>query len=153
MISLVGAAGTGKTRLSKQLGLSELKRFEGRVWFCDLSNATTSAEVLGAVSSALKVPLTHQDPEAQLAAAIRGRGRSLFILDNFEQVVDQAALAVNDWLQKASDAVFVVTSRRLLRIAGEESFHLDPLPTREACNLFYDRARPVVNPSLYKAKS
>ena len=95
------------------------------------------------MGKALEVPLTRKDPEAQLADAILGRGRVLVILDNFEQVVDQATDTVGRWLQRAPEAVFLVTSRTLLRIAGEEVLYLIPLPVPEAVSMFFDRARAV----------
>jgi predicted ATPase len=72
-----------------------------------------------------------------------GLGRVLVILDNFEQVVDHATDTVTRWLQRAPEAVFLVTSRRLLRISGEEVLYLAPLPVSEAVSLFFDRARAV----------
>jgi predicted ATPase/class 3 adenylate cyclase/Tfp pilus assembly protein PilF len=143
LITLLGTGGTGKTRLSQHLGFSELKRFSGGVWFCDLSSATSKADVFGAVATALRLPLTNADPEAQLTASINGRGRAMFILDNLEQVADEAAVAIHRWLQQCPQAMFIATSRRLLKISGEEVYPLEPLPTEDAVNLFFDRARAV----------
>jgi predicted ATPase/class 3 adenylate cyclase/Tfp pilus assembly protein PilF len=143
LITLLGAGGTGKTRLSQRFGGTQLASFPGGVWFCDLSEARRKAGILSAMGAALEVPLTQKDPEAQLANAILGRGRVLFIVDNFEQVVDHATDTIGRWLQRAPEAVFLVTSRTLLRIGGEEALYLDPLPIPEAVNLFCDRARAV----------
>ncbi len=143
LITVLGAGGTGKTRLSQHFGGTQLGEFPGGVWFCDLTQSRGRSGILSAMGVALEVPLTGRDPEAQLAEAILGRGRVLVILDNFEQVVDQATDTLGRWLQGAPEAVFMVTSRALLRIAGEEVFTLDPLPAAEAMNLFYDRARAV----------
>ncbi len=143
LITLLGAGGTGKTRLVQRLGGTQLASFSGGVWFCDLSEARSKAGILSAMGLALDVPLTSKDPEAQLADAILGRARVLVILDNFEQVVEHAAETVGRWLLRAPEAVFLVTSRALLRIEGEEVLYLDPLPVDEAVNLFCDRARAV----------
>ncbi|MDP6935792.1 MAG: AAA family ATPase, partial [Myxococcota bacterium] len=137
LITLLGAGGTGKTRLAQRLGGTQLASFPGGVWFCDLSEARSKSGILSAAGMALEVPLTSKDPEAQLADAILGRGRVLLILDNFEQVVEHAAETVGRWLQRAPEAVFLVTSRALLRIEGEGVFTLDPLLAHEAVNLFY----------------
>jgi predicted ATPase/class 3 adenylate cyclase/Tfp pilus assembly protein PilF len=143
LITILGAGGTGKTRLGQRLGAMMLADFPGGVWFCDLCEARTMVGVLQAMGRALELPLTSNDPAAQLSNAILGRGQVLLILDNFEQVVEHAGETVGRWLQQAPDAVFLVTSRTLLRIAGEEAYYLDPLPVPEAVNLFFDRAASV----------
>jgi predicted ATPase/class 3 adenylate cyclase/Flp pilus assembly protein TadD len=143
LITLLGAGGTGKTRLSQRFGATQFDSFPGGVWFCDLTEARSKAGLISAMGAALEVPLTSHDPAAQLANAILARGRVLFILDNFEQVVEHADETVGHWLQRAPEAVFLVTSRTLLRIDGEEVLYLDPLPVAEAVNLFYDRARAL----------
>ena len=143
LITLVGAGGTGKTRLCLRFGAEQYKYFPGGAWFCDLTEARTREGILSAVAKALDVALTQQDPEIQLANAIRGRRRVLILLDNFEQVIDQAAETVGHWLEHAPEAVFLVTSRALLRIQGETALYVDPLSVPEAMQLFYDRAYAV----------
>ena len=91
LITVLGAGGTGKTRLAQRLGGTQLGSFPGGVWFCDLSEARSSAEILTSMGASLEVPLTSRDPEFQLASALLGLGRVLVILDNFEQVVAAAS--------------------------------------------------------------
>jgi predicted ATPase/class 3 adenylate cyclase/Tfp pilus assembly protein PilF len=143
LITLLGAGGTGKTRLSQRFGGKMLAQFTGGVWFADLTEARSLSGILSAMGTALDVPLIQKDPMAQLADAILGCERVLIILDNFEQVVEHGAETVGRWLQRAPEAVFLVSSRTLLRIEGEEVLYLDPLPVAEAVNLFYDRGRAV----------
>ena len=78
LITLLGAGGTGKTRLAQRLGGTQLASFPGGVWFCDLSEAHSKANILGAMGAALEVSLTQRDPEAQLADAVLVRGRVLY---------------------------------------------------------------------------
>ena len=143
LIALVGAGGTGKTRLSVCFGAHQVANFSGGVWFADLTEARARAGILSAVATALEVPLTQKDAEAQLADAIAGRRRVMIILDNFEQVIDHAADTVGHWLERAPEAVFLVTSRALLRVGGEAVLYLDPLTLPEAMQLFYDRAHAL----------
>ena len=143
LVTLLGPGGTGKTRLSQRFGAKQLAEFPGGVWFCDLTEAHTRLGIFSAMSSAMELPLISKDPEAQLADAILGRGRVLIILDNFEQVVEHAAETLGRWLQRAPESTFLVTSRTILHIAGEEVMYLNPLPLTEAVDLFFDRARAV----------
>ncbi len=151
LITVLGAGGMGKTRLSQHFGGTQLGDFAGGVWFCDLTETQSRSGILSAMASALEVPLTGKDPAEQLADVILDRGRVLVILDNFEQVVDQAPDTVGSWLQRAPEAVFLATSRAPLHISGEKVFLLDPRPTAEAVNLFYDRARAVL-PDFVRTK-
>ena len=141
LVTLLGAGGTGKTRLAQRFAARHLADFPGGAWFCDLTEVRSLDGLLGAVGAALEVPLTGRDPGAQLGDAILGRRRVLIVLDNFEQVVEHAAATVGAWLQRAPEARFLVTSRARLDLEGERLFPLEPLPVDEAVRLFEDRAR------------
>ncbi|MEO2045769.1 MAG: PVC-type heme-binding CxxCH protein, partial [Pirellulales bacterium] len=74
LITLLGAGGTGKTRLSQRFGGKMLAQFPGGVWFADLTEARSLSGIISAMSTALDLPLTQKDPLAQLANTIMGRG-------------------------------------------------------------------------------
>jgi len=142
LVSVIGTAGTGKTRLVTRFGWDSLRQFAGGVWFCDLSQARGIDGVIDAVAQGLGVPLGKAEPVTQVGRAIMGRGRCLIILDNFEQVVDQAPATLGRWLDQASDATFVATSRERLHLPGEEVFPIEPLAlATEAIELFATRAK------------
>lgn len=141
LISLLGPGGTGKTRLIQRFGWQWLGDFEGGVWFCDLSQALTLDGLLSAVAQGLGVPLGTAPPIEQLAAAIAGRGECLVIFDNFEQIVDCAQDTIGRWLDQAPEARFVVTTRSVLNVDGEELLSLSQLTPAESVALFLDRAR------------
>ena len=142
LVTVLGLAGMGKTRLARRYGSGALGDFPGGVFFCDLSEARTLDGVFFVVAGALDVPLGKSDPQVRLGHAIAARGRCLLILDNFEQVVALAPASVGHWLDRAADAAFIVTSRERLHLAGEDVLALAPLaPDAEAVELFALRAR------------
>ena len=142
LVTVLGPGGTGKTRFVLRFGRTWLGDWPGGVYFCDLSEARTRDGILFAVSSALGAPFGKDDPVVQLGHAIAGRGRSLVILDNFEQVVQDAPATLGLWLDRAPEAAFVVTSRERLQLPGEEIFPIEPLPLEmDAIELFATRAR------------
>ena len=143
LLTVLATGGTGKTRLAQRFAGEHLADFPGGAWFCDLENASSEEGILIALGNALNVPLTEQDRLQQIGRAIRGRGRVLLLLDNFEQVVDHAASTVGTWLQLAPEARFLVTSRRRLSLGGEQLIYLNPLSTSEGIQLFQDRGRMV----------
>jgi len=139
-ISVVGPGGTGKTRLVTRFGWNSLKDFPGGVWFCDLSEARSLDGIVSAVAQGLDVPLGKDDPVTQIGRAIAGRGRCLVILDNFEQIARHAEETLGQWLSRASNARFLVTTREVLGLPGEEISALAPLAPSDAALLFMRRA-------------
>jgi predicted ATPase len=140
LVTLMGTPGTGKTRLAVHTAWSLLGAFPGGAFFADLAEARSRDGVLHAVASALDIQLG-RDPEGQLGSAILGRGRVLLVFDNAEQVVEEVADLLGRWLDRAQQAAFLVTSRQVLGVSGEQIVSLDPLTAEQAVDLFVERVR------------
>ena len=146
----MGLGGTGKTRLVTRFGWRSLGEFPGGVWFCDLSEARSLDGIAHAVAQGLDMPLGKDDAVTQIGRAIAGRGKCLVILDNFEQVARHAEETLGRWLNRASAARFLVTTREVLGLPGEEVISLAPLAPSDAVALFTRRAeaaKPGFEPS------
>ncbi len=129
LITITGPGGIGKTRLALRIGSEILDRFEGGVWFADLSEVRTADALAAEVAGAFGVPLTGADPpEKVVSGVLEFRKPLLLILDNFEQVVRHATGTVGLWMKRARQVRFLVTSRSLLGLGGEREYRLDPLP-------------------------
>jgi len=107
-----------------------------------LAEARSKESIVVTIAQTLDVPLG-EDPEGQLINAIRSRGRLLFILDNFEQIVAFAPQTIGRWLDTNPQAHCIVTSREPLRLEGESLFTLDLLEIPQAITLFIERAQRV----------
>ena len=140
LVSVLGAGGIGKTRFVLRFARDWLGDFPGGAWFCDLSSARSLDGIVQAVAGGLSVPLGKLDPVVGLGAVMAGRGTSLVVLDNFEQVVRHAEITLGHWLAAAPKTRFLVTSRVVLGIAGEQVQALEPLPAVDAARLFALRA-------------
>jgi predicted ATPase/class 3 adenylate cyclase/Tfp pilus assembly protein PilF len=150
LISVLGLGGTGKTRLVTRFGWDSIEGFPGGVWFCDLSEARSLDGIVHAVAHGLDVPLGKDDPVIQLGHAIAGHGKCMVILDNFEQVTRHAEETLGRWLNRAIAARFLVTTREVLGLPGEEVIALAPLAPPDAAALFLRRAeaaKPGFEPS------
>jgi len=148
LLTLVGMGGVGKTRLALHYARARLGEHPGGVYFCDLTTATNVDGVTHAVAQALDVPLAKTNAVENLATTIKGRGQCLLILDNFEQVATLAEEIVGKWLEQAPEAHFIVTSREVLSIRGEQTLFVPPMESQEGRQLFEARARGVVDPFL-----
>ena len=140
LVSVLGIGGVGKTRLVTRFAWMCRVDFPGGVWFCDLSQARAIDGIVFAVAQGLEVPLGQADPVTQLGQAIAGRGKCLVVLDNFEQVAKFAEETLGRWLERAPLAQFVVTTREVLGIVGEEILAVPPLEGEDAVELFLKRA-------------
>ncbi|MFT5685384.1 MAG: putative ATPase [Myxococcota bacterium] len=139
LVTVIGTAGTGKTRLVRALGWNRRADWDS-VWFCDLADARTEAGIFLAVARGMNIPLGAGNTLQQLGRAINGWGRCLILFDNFEQLVALAPGTLGKWLEMAPAATFVVTSRARLHLHGEVLLSVEPLPLTAAVQLFEQRA-------------
>jgi predicted ATPase/transcriptional regulator with XRE-family HTH domain len=157
LVTLVGPAGVGKTRLAVQAGHALLDEFGDGVYFVALAPVGDADLVAATIAQTLGVNETADRPfAAGLKEYLRDK-HMLLVLDNFEQVVEAAQL-VSELLSECSWLSILVTSRTPLRIRRERPFVVPPLtcppgvdagwdPTEWACYsaiaLFVDRAQAV----------
>ena len=82
----------------------------------------------GAIANGLGLNLVSGDPTAQILAFLADE-LALVILDNCEQVVDEAAAFVEAFLATNNPAKILATSREAFDIDGERTVVLGSLPT------------------------
>ena len=133
MVTLLGPAGIGKTRLAQKVAASVKDRFAG-VWFVVAAEARSESALVAAVATALG------DSTGDVGHALEGRGDALVVIDNVEQVTSSSADVLSRWVRTAPRARFVVTSRERLRIESEACLELLPLDESDAVRLFVERA-------------
>lgn len=127
LLTLIGAGGAGKTRLSIQLAETSLDAFPDGVWFIELARLRDPAFIPRSIASTLGI----RDESGDLAQTLENFLRQktmLLVLDNCEHVVDSAAQQVEIFLRAAPKLKILATSREALNIAGEQIFHVPSLP-------------------------
>ncbi|MCA9541265.1 MAG: winged helix-turn-helix domain-containing protein, partial [Myxococcales bacterium] len=139
LLTLVGPAGVGKTRLAQAFADLHAGGFAtlGGAWFVDLTDALDEPALIAAVCEALRleVPADRAQAESRLQARLAALGPALLVLDNFEQLVWSASPRVQRWLAAAPDLRVLVASREALGVAGERVLAIAPLPLADACAL------------------
>ena len=152
LLTLLGPAGTGKSRLALQVAAAAYDAYPGGIRFIDLSSARSSDDVVAAVDAGVRLREHELDGRSRRDALADhiGKRRVLLILDNFEQV-REAAGEVVALLGRCPNLAVVATSRRALHAQPERTFVVPPLDARDsgsdragmsdAVELFVDRAR------------
>jgi len=133
LVTLVGPAGVGKTRLATEV--ARLADAADGAWLVRLEGVRSASEL----PSALADVVPGVDAGADLAEGLRG-AEMLLVLDNCEHVAEAAAALAAQVLDTAPRVRILVTSQRSLGLDGELVRSLAPLPEPAAVALFTQRA-------------
>jgi predicted ATPase/DNA-binding SARP family transcriptional activator len=134
LVTLVGPAGVGKTRLAIEVVLRST--YPGGAWLVRLEAVDDTADLVQVVAETLRVG---GGPDA-LVDRLEG-AETLLVLDNCEHVVDEAAHLVEGLLARVRRIAVVATSQVPLGLAEEHLVALAPLPPEDSVALFEQRAR------------
>ncbi|GAA5034723.1 DUF4062 domain-containing protein [Microbacterium fluvii] len=150
VVSLIGPGGIGKSRLGIEVAYATEDLFPDGIYFVALEGVLEPGLLLPTIAYSLGIRDNGEAAlEERISRALAGR-RVLLVLDNFEQIVDAAPVLVRLYTV-APDAAFLVTSRVVLRIRGEQVYDVAALTTpagtgrvpaarSSAVALFVDRA-------------
>lgn len=157
LVTLTGAGGSGKTRLSLQVAADVIDEFEKGAWFVELAPISDASLVPNAVMTALELrEEAGRAPLDALTDFLRAK-KLLLILDNCEHLVEACARLAHHLLTHCPDLKILASSREGLGVAGEVTYQVpvlglpDPkhLPSLEilsqfdAVKLFIERATAV----------
>jgi predicted ATPase/DNA-binding SARP family transcriptional activator len=166
LVTLIGPAGSGKTRLASEAAARLGKAYPEGVWLVDLAGLADPALVVPAIASALGV---HDVPGRSLTRTLtdtlRDR-RLLLLLDNCEHLIETCAAVAATLLRHCPALRVLTTSREPLRVDGEAVWPVPPLNLpdprhesslaglrqAEALELFTERAR-LVSPGFALTES
>jgi predicted ATPase/class 3 adenylate cyclase len=144
LVTLVGLAGVGKTRLALEVASREADRFAGGVVVCEFSGALPS-QVGAALGKALGVERRSLHSSEESVVEWLHDKELLLVLDNCEDALEsvgELALAVSRF---APACRMLATSREPLSVSGEHVTLLQPLDTDadtdDSVVLFLERAR------------
>lgn len=128
LLTVVGAAGCGKTRLAVEVARAAAGHFPDGVWFVDLTTVSDLELVVDLAISAIGFnPSAGSTPLEDLRNYVQNR-RLLLVLDNCEHVLSATALLAQLCLDDAADSSkLLATSREPLDVDGEIVWSLPPL--------------------------
>ena len=157
LVTLTGAGGTGKTRLSLQVAVDVLGHFPNGIWFVELAPLTDPDLIPQTILSTMGVHEQAGRAPLKLLKDYLHDKKSLIILDNCEHLIDASARLAEVLLTAAPELTILASSREALGVKGEHSYpvpslsspdirHLpiaEKLSQYEAVRLFIDRASLV----------
>jgi predicted ATPase/DNA-binding SARP family transcriptional activator len=137
LVTLVGPAGVGKTRLAVEA--ARRSSTDDEQYMVDLADVEDPNDVVAVIATAVRARTLDLDAVARRLRA----GRTLLVIDNADRVLGALSVAVDALLAAAPGVRIVVTSREPLRAAAEHVRVVHPLATGhggDAWRLFLDRA-------------
>ena len=162
LLTLTGPGGIGKTRLSLQVAAETFDQFPDGVYFIALSAVRDPEVIPSVIAQAIGIPMTgNRLPLDMVIEHLRSR-KTLLVIDNFEQLLPEAAGFPSTLLQASPNLKVIVSSRAPLRAYGEHEFPVEPLlipdstthpsldilSQYEAVKLFIERAT-AAKPDFY----
>ncbi|RPK73541.1 putative HTH-type transcriptional regulator [Streptomyces sp. ADI97-07] len=143
LVTVVGVAGVGKTRVAGRIAALMEKRYCDGVWIAELSALHDPGLLEHALVDALGLTdHTSRPPRTTLLAHCAPR-RLLLVIDGFEHLIDACAEVVRELLRRAPQVRVLAAGRRPLRVDGEVALVLKPMADDDAVELFARRAGAV----------
>jgi len=135
-VTLIGPPGVGKTTLALAFAR------DVRHVFCDVANARTADELFASLHHSLEVAYrdTHAQADAieRLIDVVASSGLTRVVVDNAEQLNEEAAALLGRIVAASAGAMWVVTSRRPLGFNEEHLFDVRPFPVASDAQISRD---------------
>jgi predicted ATPase/DNA-binding CsgD family transcriptional regulator len=140
VITIVGPAGVGKTRLAIEGAAVAEARFSAGAWMVDLSPVSDPDLVPSVIRSQLGIQeKLGRSTLDQIADHLHSQP-ALLLLDNCEHVIAKSSEVIEYLTAVCPRLKVIATSREAMHIDGETVLHLRPLGPGDAFRLFEERA-------------
>jgi len=136
LVTLTGAGGIGKTRLSLQVAALVMNEYPDGIWLVELAALTDPRLVPQTVASVVGVK---EEPGGTVVAALARflkERKLLLLLDNCEHLVQACAELASALLQAGRGLRILASSREALHVGGEATYPVPPLPVPDAFRTF-----------------
>jgi predicted ATPase/class 3 adenylate cyclase len=154
LVTLTGAGGCGKTRLSLQAAADLLDESGDGVWLAELAAVSDEDAVASAISEPLGIACQPGRPVLDTLLDALALQDMLIVLDNCEHLIGACAKTADAILRRCPRVHLMATSREPLGIGGEAIYRVPPLSlpgpsggglpapeSSDAVTLFAERAK------------
>ncbi len=132
LLTLCGAGGIGKTRLSLQLAADVLDDYPDGVWLVELAPLNDERLVAQAVASVVGVKEEAGRPVLEALVKYVADQRMLLMLDNCEHLVGACADLASQLLRSGRELRIIASSRERLHVDGETVYPVPALGVPDA---------------------
>jgi predicted ATPase/DNA-binding winged helix-turn-helix (wHTH) protein len=140
LVTIIGTAGVGKTRLAQEVLARESEMLGAAVAWVSLEPLEEAEHLPSAIALALGLSLPDGADRFLALRQQVERTPLLLILDGAERLADALAPLLSELVLRTAAVRALVTSQAPLGVAGETLYRLSPLPIPEAVSLFVQRA-------------
>ena len=156
VVTLIGPGGVGKTRVALRIADEARRTYPDGSWAISLSGLSDPALLVPTIAQELGVTSPHSSGRLEALTDYLAHRPGLLVLDNVEHQLPAVGAVVEDMRGACPNLRFLLTSRRPLRLGGEDVIVVPPLTLPEpmvtpsaspdalihyeAVNLFVDRA-------------
>ena len=151
LLTLLGPAGVGKTRIAVEYAAIEPPRFPDGVHWFPIGTLNDPSTVLSALAGALGVRGSPSPTVGDIIDHMRPLS-SLLVIDNAEHHLTTCAELCRAILAGAPQLTILITSRHLTGVAGEHAFPVVPLRL-PALGMPADQLNSVPSCQLFLARS
>ena len=127
LVTLIGTGGIGKTRVALQVGADNVGHSRDGVWFVDLAQVADPDYGVPAIMSALGMRQFGGSPLLDQMVLFLKHKQLLLILDNCEQIINEASCIVASILRDCVGVTILATSREHLNVRGEQVYRMPSL--------------------------
>ncbi|MFI6099223.1 ATP-binding protein [Lentzea sp. NPDC051213] len=124
LLTLVGPAGVGKTRLALRMTRQLARGFADGIYFIELDSVRDPGLLVSTIATELGLRDLPDEPLGKIVDFLQHK-TMLLVLDNCEHLVDACAAVIAGILAGAPGVRVLTTSRQVLGVTGE---HLLPVP-------------------------
>ena len=151
LLTIAGAGGSGKTRLSIEIAENLFTEFSHGALFVPLSHQEDHQKIYVEIGDALQFSFYGTRlPEEQIIEYLTNK-EMLIVLDNFEHLVDGVPL-LSSILDRCTKLKFIVSSRQLLNINREWVLRIGGLPLSDQQQPNVIEHEPAIALFIAKAK-
>ncbi len=127
LVSIVGAAGIGKTRLGTAVAAAYARNCPDGAWLIEFASVNDGHLLVQTIAQGMRLSLPClREPLEELAAALRNR-RALLVLDNCEHLIEEIGAVVARLLGEAEALRILATTQEPLKLPDEHVYRLSPL--------------------------
>ena len=131
MVTVVGAGGSGKTRLAVEVAAGRVDSYPDGVWFVDLAAVTDPGLVVVTLAATLGLRPEPGRPVLDTLAEYVASRRLLLVLDTCDAQIAAVGAAVTALLAAGQGPRVLATSREPIGLPGELVWRIPPMSVRE----------------------